>query len=113
VVWDAGEVLEILAEQNVDLVVAGHKHVPFVWPTAGMLVVTSGTASTWRTRGFTPPSYNMIDITSDQIIVEMRASRGDHPARRVPYPRMPAGTRRPLGSLPATLETSSVEPPRP
>lgn len=113
VVWDAGEVLEILAEQNVDLVVAGHKHVPFVWPTAGMLVVTSGTASTWRTRGFTPPSYNMIDITPDQIIVEMRASRGDHPARRVEYPRMPAATRRPTGSLPATLETSAVEPPRP
>lgn len=112
VVWDAGEVLEILAEENVDLVVAGHKHVPFVWPTAGVLVVTSGTAATWRTRGFTPPSYNMIDITPDQIIVEMRASRGDHPTRTVAYPRMPGDTRRPVGGLPVTLDVASVQPPR-
>ncbi len=110
VVWDAGEVLEILAEHNVDLVLAGHKHVPFVWPTAGMLVATSGTASTWRTRGFTPPSYNMIDINATEVIVEMRASRGDHPPRRMVYPRMPADTRRPIGSLQATREASSVLP---
>lgn len=111
VVWDAGEVLEILAQENVDLVLAGHKHVPYVWPTAGMLVVTSGTASTWRTRGFTPPSYNMIDVTPSQVIVEMRASRGDHAARRVDYPRMPGETRRPVGSLESTGDFGAVQPP--
>lgn len=111
VVWDAGEILEILAEENVDLVLAGHKHVPFVWPTAGMLVATSGTASTWRTRGFTPPSYNMIDVTPTHINVEMRASRGDHPSRRVEYPRMPADTRRPIGSLPMNGHLDAVNPP--
>lgn len=111
VVWDAGEVLEIIAEESVDLVVAGHKHVPFVWPTAGVLIATSGTACTWRTRGYTPPSYNMIDVTSTEVIVEMRSSRGDHPARRMVYPRMPADARRPIGSLPRTGDTSSVQPP--
>lgn len=110
VVWDAGEVLEILAQENVDLVVAGHKHVPFVWPTAGMLVVTSGTASTWRTRGFTPPSYNMIEIRPEHIIVEMRASRGDLEPHRVDYPRMPGETRRPVGSLHTSGDLSSVRP---
>ncbi|MDP2182029.1 MAG: metallophosphoesterase [Actinomycetota bacterium] len=111
VVWDAGEVLEILAENNVDLVVAGHKHVPYVWPTAGMLIVTSGTASTWRTRGFTPPSYNMIEITPDEVIVEIRASRGDHEPRRLAYPRMPAATRRPIGTGPTGRTLDSVSPP--
>lgn len=111
VVWDAGEVLEILAQENVDLVLAGHKHVPYVWPTAGVLVVTSGTASTWRTRGFSPPSYNMIDVTPSHIVVEMRASRGDHPVRRVEYPRMPAETRRPVGTLPTEGHLDAVNIP--
>lgn len=97
VVWDAGEVLEILAEYNVDLVLAGHKHVPFVWPVAGVLVVTSGTASTWRTRSFTPPSYNMIHLASDHIDIEIRASRGDQPPTLFSYRRMPAEERRPVG----------------
>lgn len=111
IVWDAGEVLEILAENNVDLVLAGHKHVPYVWPTAGMLIVTSGTASTWRTRGFSPPSYNMIEITPDEVIVEIRASRGDHEPRRLAYPRMPAEIRRPIGTGPVGLTLDSVSPP--
>lgn len=111
VVWDAGEVLEILAEENVDLVLAGHKHVPYVWPTAGVLIVTSGTAATWRTRGFSPPSYNMLDVTPSHIVVEMRASRGDHAARRVVYPRMPAETRRPVGTLPTNGHLDAVNMP--
>jgi len=74
IVWDAGDVLEILAEHGADLVLAGHKHVPYVWPIAGMLVTTSGTASTWRTRGAAPPSYNIIDIGPDDVAVSIVSS---------------------------------------
>ncbi len=74
VVWDAGEVLEILADHEVDLVVAGHKHVPYTWPVADMLVVTSGTATTWRTRGTTPPSFTSMDVTCDAITVNVHDS---------------------------------------
>lgn len=111
VVWDAGEVLEILAEYGVDLVLAGHKHVPFVWPVAGMLVVTSGTASTWRTRSFTPPSYNMIHLASDHIDVEIRASRGDQSPVSWTYKRMPADERRPVGKGAFGMEIADVAPP--
>ncbi len=69
IVWDAGDVLDKLREVQVDIIIAGHKHVPYTWPIADMLIITSGTVSTWRTRGFTPPSYNLIEIRSNEVEV--------------------------------------------
>jgi len=77
IVPDAGDVLEILAAHDVDLILAGHKHVPYVWPISGMLIVTSGTASTWRTRAEIPPSYNVITVQHDQATVEIIDSTGE------------------------------------
>jgi 3',5'-cyclic-AMP phosphodiesterase len=73
IVLDAGDVLEILDRYSVDLVLAGHRHVPYAWKVNGVLVVTSGTASTWRTRGETPPSYNIVTILPDEIEVTIVA----------------------------------------
>ena len=91
VVLDAGDVLEILADHDVDLVLAGHKHVPFVWPISGMLIVTSGTASTWRTRANIAPSYNVITVEQDRARVDIIDSTGDgrqsHTFQMHPHPR--------------------------
>ncbi len=76
VVWDAGDVLEALRDAEVDLVLAGHKHVPYSWPVAELLVVTSGTAASHRTRGESAPSYNLLRITRDAIEVTVRDSAG-------------------------------------
>jgi 3',5'-cyclic-AMP phosphodiesterase len=38
-VLDAGDVLALLRRCGVDLVLSGHRHVPYVWPLAGMLLV--------------------------------------------------------------------------
>jgi 3',5'-cyclic-AMP phosphodiesterase len=54
-VLDADDVLSLLRRCEVDLVLSGHRHVPYVWPIAGMLLVHSGTVSTLRTRGFPNP----------------------------------------------------------
>ena len=62
IVWDAGDVLATLRETEVDLALCGHKHVPNIWEVGSLLLVNSGTVSTWRTRGRTAPSYNMLDI---------------------------------------------------
>ncbi len=72
IVWDAGDVLAELRKARVDLVLAGYKHVPYVWPITGMLIVTSRTAFTWRTRGFTQPSYNLVKIRSDIVEVMVK-----------------------------------------
>jgi 3',5'-cyclic-AMP phosphodiesterase len=71
-VLDAGDVLAMLRRAGVDLVLAAHRHVPYVWPVAGMLLVHSGTACTLRTRAFTEPAYNLIRIEPDRIAVELR-----------------------------------------
>jgi len=76
-VLDAGDVLSLLRQSRVDLVLAGHRHVPYVWPVAGMLLVHSGTVSTLRTRGFPHPAYNLVRIEGGRISVELRIPGGE------------------------------------
>ena len=71
-VWDSGDVLALLAEVGVDLVLSGHKHVPHVWLLNDVLIVNSGTVSSYRLRGYTRPSYNLIEITPDEITVTLK-----------------------------------------
>jgi len=61
-VHDAGDLLEVLIQCGVDLVLCGHKHVPYVWRLENLVVVNAGTASTLRLRGNTKPCYNIIEI---------------------------------------------------
>jgi Icc protein len=71
-VWDAGDVLALLAELDVDVVLSGHKHVPYLWLLDHVLIVNSGTVSTYRLRGYTRPSYNTLTVTPDEIHVHLR-----------------------------------------
>jgi Icc protein len=71
-VWDSGDVLALLGEVEVDVVLSGHKHVPFVWLLNNLLVVNSGTVSSHRLRGYVRPSYNLLEITQDRIVVTLR-----------------------------------------
>jgi Icc protein len=71
-VWDAGDVLALLAELNVDMVLSGHKHVPHVWLLDHVLIVNSGTVSSYRLRGYTRPSYNVIEITPAEVRVTLK-----------------------------------------
>jgi Icc protein len=82
---DSGDVLALIRDSCVDLVLAGHRHVPYVWPIAGMLIVHSGTASTRRVRRFPDPAYNMLRIDSHSIEVELRVPAG----RRLTLGRYP------------------------
>lgn len=72
IVWDAGDVLALLNELEVQLVLCGHKHVPNVWQFGQMLLINSGTATSHRVRGYTRPSYNVIEITDDEVKVVQR-----------------------------------------
>jgi 3',5'-cyclic AMP phosphodiesterase CpdA len=98
-VLDAGDVLSLLRKCAVDVVLAGHRHVPYVWPVAGMLLVHSGTVSTLRVRGFAEPAYNLIEIAEGSIAVELC---------------VPGGERRSLGRYPrdwpAALSARQVDP---
>ena len=71
-VWDSGDVLALLDSLDVDLVLSGHKHVPHVWLLNGVLIVNSGTVSSYRLRGYTRPSYNVLEVTGDTIRVTLK-----------------------------------------
>jgi Icc protein len=83
---DAGDVMAILRELEVDLVLSGHRHVPYVWSISGVRVVHSGTVSTLRVRGTMPPSYNVIEFDADEVRITMRrpgkGAQGDEPLAR-------------------------------
>ncbi len=69
IIFDAGDILELLAGLGVDLVLSGHKHVPYSWRLENMFVVNAGTASTTRLRGNTRPCYNIIEIENGRVKV--------------------------------------------
>ena len=72
VVLDGGDVLWLLGKAGVQLILSGHKHVPWVWDAGNVFIVTSGTATTWRTRGDTPPSYNVIRMRTGELEITFR-----------------------------------------
>jgi 3',5'-cyclic-AMP phosphodiesterase len=67
IVYDAGDLLEVLIRSNVNLVLAGHKHVPYAWQIENLFVVTAGTVSTLRLRGHTRPCYNVIQVDEEWV----------------------------------------------
>jgi 3',5'-cyclic AMP phosphodiesterase CpdA len=76
IINDAGDLLAELTTLNVDIVLSGHKHVPFFWGLNGMLICNSGTATTMRLRGLTPPSWNEIELDASTIRVYLHYADG-------------------------------------
>lgn len=72
IVHDAGDLLRVLANNGVDLVLCGHKHVPNVWRLEDMLIVNAGTACTHRLRGKVRPCYNVIEIHDEARVRVLR-----------------------------------------
>ncbi|MBI4728960.1 MAG: metallophosphoesterase [Acidobacteria bacterium] len=67
IVNDAGDLLELLIGSGVNLVLTGHKHVPYVWRLENLYVVNAGTVSSLRLRGHTRPAYNIIELDGDEV----------------------------------------------
>ena len=69
VVYDAGDALEALQRAGVNLVLSGHKHVPYAWRLENIFIVNAGTVSSLRLRGNTRPCYNLIEIEGSHVDV--------------------------------------------
>lgn len=76
IITDAGDLLALLSRVDIDLVISGHKHVPYFWGLNGILVCNSGTAATKRVRGLTPPSWNEIQVDASTIKVFLHYGDG-------------------------------------
>jgi Icc protein len=69
IVYDAGDAIECLQRCGVDLVLSGHKHVPYAWKLEDLFVVNTGTVSSLRLRGNTRPCYNVVEVTGSHVAV--------------------------------------------
>jgi Icc protein len=76
IITDAGDLLAVLTRLDIDLVLSGHKHVPYFWGLNGLLVCNSGTAATKRVRGLTPPSWNEIQVDASTVKVFLHYEDG-------------------------------------
>jgi len=72
---DAGDVLRTLVSTQVDLVLCGHKHRPWIWNFGKPLIVYAGTA-----RGLFENTYNIITINGKKIQVDLKIVGG----KRIP-----------------------------
>ena len=72
IVNDAGDTLECLQRAEVDLVLAGHKHVPYAWRLEDLFVVNAGTVSSSRLRGKGRPCYNVVEVEGTHVDVWRR-----------------------------------------
>ena len=71
-VMDAGDLLEVLITSGVNIVLSGHKHVPYVWRLEDMYVANAGTVSSLRLRGYTKPCYNVLEFEGDEVKIHRR-----------------------------------------
>jgi 3',5'-cyclic AMP phosphodiesterase CpdA len=76
IITDSGDLLAELTDLDVDVILSGHKHVPYFWGLNGILVCNSGTAATKRVRGLTPPSWNELQIDASTIKVYLHYPDG-------------------------------------
>jgi 3',5'-cyclic AMP phosphodiesterase CpdA len=76
-VMDAGDLLEVLVHAGCDLVLSGHKHVPYVWRLEDMYLASAGTCSSLRVRGYTKPCYNVVEIAGGAVKIHRKFPFGE------------------------------------
>lgn len=75
-ILDAGDVLRTILDCNVDLVLCGHKHRPWIWKFNNLEIVNAGTSASERMRGFFENTYNIIKIDNSKIQVDLKIVGG-------------------------------------
>ena len=73
---DAGDVLRATLSSNVNLVLCGHKHRPWLWDFNNLLIANAGSTSSERVRGFFENSYNIVKIENGKISIDLKIVGG-------------------------------------
>ena len=74
---DAGDVLRATLDSDVDLVLCGHKHRPWLWEFNNLLIANAGSTSSERVRGFFENSYNIVKIENGKISIDLKIVGGE------------------------------------
>ncbi|MFX0099694.1 MAG: metallophosphoesterase family protein [Candidatus Hodarchaeota archaeon] len=87
---DAGNVLKMLLDTNVNLVLNGHRHITNLYNmTDGdgeLLIFNAGTMSCNKTRHHELWTYTVIDLDSDMIAVDIRSIRDENTKKFITRP---------------------------
>ncbi len=75
-ILDAGDVLRTILDTNVDLVLCGHKHRPWIWNFNNLSIVNAGAVSSERVRGLFDNTYNIIKIDNRKVSVDLKIVGG-------------------------------------
>lgn len=67
VIWDAGDFLGLIIESGINLVLSGHRHLPWIWRLEHTYFITAGTPTSWRLKAHSHASFNMFDIDRDKV----------------------------------------------
>lgn len=73
---DAGDTLRALIRSNAELVLGGHRHRPWMWDIHDLTILHAGSVSSERLRGFFQNSYNIVEISKDEIKVRLKVVGG-------------------------------------
>ena len=77
IIYDAGDLLEALIDSKVDLVLTGHKHVPWFWRFENMIVTVAATVSSLKLRGYIKPSYHLFEIEENKMSIYRKYPFGE------------------------------------
>ncbi|HMK54093.1 MAG TPA: metallophosphoesterase [Methanobacteriaceae archaeon] len=77
VLSDAGDILLSMVDNQANLVLSGHKHIPHVWMVENTAFSTAGTVSSLKLRGKEHASYNIVDINDDYIEILLNSADGE------------------------------------
>ena len=65
---DAGDMLSVLLDHNIDVVFTGHKHHPNVYKVEDTIIVSAGCVSSYKTRSGGPRSLNYVEIIPEKEV---------------------------------------------
>ncbi len=75
---DAGDILKLCTELKINLVLSGHKHLPWIWHLEKTWFITGGTATSQRLKGRSYPSFNIIVISGKRFTLkEVNVATGE------------------------------------
>lgn len=72
VLFNAGDLMDLLQTYDVDLVLSGHRHYPNVVDVDGMVISNAGCMSCRKVRGGDICSYNDIQVTDRDISIQVK-----------------------------------------
>ena len=76
IVSDAGDLLRTLILNDVNLVLCGHRHRPWMWEIGNLPIIYAGAVSTKRLRGFYHNAYGIIQIYDKRVKAKLKVVGG-------------------------------------